>query len=138
MEEKNNSLLVIGVILSVLFPPVGIVICLIELNDIKKNNREGKNLAVNGIMVGVLVLIVWIIAAVGLTIYHNHREEEQEQREKYQRELKKVCENLGPDGIYDSYDKDHPNKKFIQCRNGDCYMYKNGQTLESIDCDLGF
>ena len=137
MEEKN-TLLIIGVVLSILLPPVGIIICLICLNDINKNNKTGKNLAINGIMVGILMVVVLIVGTIGITVYHNKREEKQEQREKYKRELKKVCDNLDRNGNYDSYDKEHPKKKFIQCHSGECFMYKDGETLETYDCDLGW
>lgn len=134
--EKNN-LLIVGVVLSVLLPPVGLIICLVCLNDIRKNNKSGKNLAVNGTMVAILMTIVLIAGSIGLVVHHNHVEKEQEQREKYRRELKKVCEQLDDYEEYDSYDKEHPHKKFIQCRMGDCFMYQDGKLLESIDCDLG-
>ncbi len=136
MEEKN-TILVVGVVLSVLLPPVGLIICLICLNDIKKNNKPGKNLATNGIMVAILMTIVLIVGSIGLSIYHNKKEEEQEQREKYRRELKKVCGQIDDYEEYDSYDKEHPHRKFIQCRMGDCFMYQDGKLLESIDCELG-
>ena len=135
-EEEKNTLLIVGVVLSVLLPPAGFVICLICLNDIKKNNKPGKNLATNGIMVAILMTIVVIVGSIGLAVYNNKQEEKQEQREKYVRELKKVCDQLDRNGNYDSYDKAHPKKKFIQCNSGECYMYKDGETLESYDCDL--
>jgi len=135
MEEKN-PLLIVGVVLSVLLPPVGIIICLICLNDIKKNNKPGKNLATNGIMVGILVFIVAIIGTIALIVHNNKVEEERNQRERYERQLEKICDELDRDGNYDSYDKEHPKKRFIQCHNGDCYMYKDGETLASVYCNL--
>jgi len=135
MEEKN-PLLIVGVVLSVLLPPVGIIICLICLNDIKKNNKPGKNLATNGIMVGILVFIVAIIGTIALIVHNNKVEEERNQRERYERQLEKICDELDRDGNYDSYDKEHPKKRFIQCHNGDCYMYKDGETLASVYCSL--
>lgn len=131
---EKNSLLIVGVVLSVLLPPVGLIICLVCLNDIKKNNKPGKNLATNGIMVSILMTIVLIVGSIGLVIYHNNEEEKEEQTEKYERELKKVCESLDAYGEYDTYDKENPNKRFIQCSHGDCYMYKEGETLASYDC----
>lgn len=135
MEEKN-PLLIVGVVLSVLLPPVGIIICLICLNDIKKNNKPGKNLATNGIMVGILVFIVAVIGTIALIVHNNKVEEERNQRERYERQLEKICDELDRDGNYDSYDKEHPKKRFIQCHNGDCYMYKDGETLASVYCNL--
>lgn len=135
--EKNN-VLIIGIVLSVLLPPVGLIICLIQLSDIKKNNKPGKNLATNGIMVAILMTIVLIAGSIALVVRHNIVEQREEQREKHIKELKKVCENLDRNGDYDSYDKEHPNKKFIQCHSGECFMYKEGKTLEIYDCDLGF
>ncbi len=137
-QEKKNTLLIIGVVLSVLLPPIGIIICLICLNDIKKKNKTGKNLAVNGLMVGVLMTIAFTAGTIFLVVHHNNKVEEQEKREKYKRELKKVCETIGEYEEYDTYDKDHPNQRFIQCRHGDCYMYKDGKTLESINCEWGY
>ena len=136
MEEKN-TLLIVGVVLCVLLPPIGIIICLICLNDIKKNNKEGKNLAVNGLMVGVLMTIAFTAGTIFLVVHHNNKVEEQEKREKYERELKKLCDEYGDSVNYDSYDKDHPNQRFIQCHSGDCYMYKDGKTLASYYCSLG-
>ena len=138
MNEEKNTLLIVGVVLSVLLPPIGLIICLICLNDIKKNNKSGKNLATNGIMVSILMIIVLTIGTTVLVIHHNKEEERHEQREKYERELKKVCESIGEYEEYDTYDPEHPKRKFIQCRHGDCFMYKDGETLASIDCSLGF
>ena len=135
-EEKNN-LLITGVVLSVLLPPIGLILCLIALKDIKKNNKPGENLAINGIMVSILVTIVLIGVSIFLVVHHNKKEEEIEQREKYKRELKKVCEQIDDYEEYDSYDKEHPHRKYIQCRMGDCLMYQDGKLLESIDCDIG-
>ena len=94
MNEEKNTLLIVGVVLSVLLPPIGLIICLICLNDIKKNNKSGKNLATNGIMVSILMIIVLTIGTTVLVIHHNKEEERHEQREKYERELKKVYNTL--------------------------------------------
>lgn len=135
MEEKN-TLLIVGVVLSVLLPPIGIIICLICLNDIKKNNKAGANLATNGIMVGILVFVVAIIGSIFLIVHNSNVEKEREQRERYEKQLEKVCNQLDRNGNYDSYDKEHPKKKFIQCHSGDCYMYKDGETLATYYCSL--
>ncbi len=135
MEEKN-TLLIVGVVLSVLLPPIGIIICLICLNDIKKNNKAGANLATNGIMVGILVFVVAIIGIIFLIVHNSNVEKEREQRERYEKQLEKVCDQLDRNGNYDSYDKEHPKKKFIQCHSGDCYMYKDGETLATYYCSL--
>ena len=95
--------MIVGVVLSVLLPPVGLIICLVCLNDIKKNNKQGKNLATNGIMVSILMTIVLIVGSIGLVIYHNKEEEKEEQTEKYERELKKVCESLDAYDEYETY-----------------------------------
>lgn len=134
-SEEKNTLLIVGVVLSVLLPPVGLIICLIELNNIKKNNKPGGNLAVNGIMISILVFVVMIIGSIVLVVVHNKQEEQKDKVRSYERELKKICEIYGDYAEYDSYDNEHPNKKFIQCRNGDCYMYKNGETLASVECN---
>ena len=135
--EKKNNLLIVGVVLAVLLPPVGLIICLIELNDIKKNDKPGKNLAVNGIMVSIIVMIVMIVASIVLVTVHNKKEADAELRRKYRKELQQVCATLKDYEEYDNYDPEHPHKKVIQCRMGDCFMYKDNKLLESIDCDTG-
>lgn len=136
-EEKNN-LLITGVVLSVLLPPIGLILCLIALNDIKKNNKPGENLAINGIMVSILVTIVLIGVSIFLVVHHNKKVEEQEQKEAYIRELRKACELRNSREEYSDYDPERPNKKTIQCRDGDCFMYKGGKPVEMIDCDIGY
>lgn len=135
MEEKN-PLLIVGVVLSILLPPVGIIICLIQLSDIKKNNKPGVNLATNGIMVGILVFVVMIVGIIFLIVHNSNVEKAKNQRERYERQLEKICDQLDRNGNYDSYDKEHPKKKFIQCHSGDCYMYKDGKTLATYYCSL--
>jgi hypothetical protein len=73
MEEVNqqqqtgyNVLSIIGFILAFLIPPVGFILGIIALSQIKKSNEKGRGLAIAAIVIGVilflfLILIIFII-----------------------------------------------------------------------------
>ena len=68
-EPKNNTLAIVGFILSFIIPIVGLILCIIALVQIKKTGEKGKGLAVAGIILfGVLALIVIIAIIVSFVV----------------------------------------------------------------------
>jgi len=55
---KTNSLAIIGLILAIFLPLVGLVCSIIALTQIKKSNEGGKGLAIAGIVVSVSIMIL--------------------------------------------------------------------------------
>jgi uncharacterized membrane protein YbaN (DUF454 family) len=65
--KSTEPLAIIGLILSILLPPLGLILSILAFQRIKRNGSDGKTMAIIGIVVGaiptVLFIILFLIAA---------------------------------------------------------------------------
>lgn len=61
MKKKYNILCIIGFILSIFIPPIGLFISYIGKNNAISNHENGKNLARIGIFIGSILSIILVI-----------------------------------------------------------------------------
>ena len=66
-QEETNVLAIIGLVLAFLMPPVGGVVSIIALNQIKKTGQKGKGIAIAGIIVGFFAIVA-IIAILAISV----------------------------------------------------------------------
>ena len=59
---KMSGLAIVGFVLAILVPPVGIVISAIALHHVRKNHMRGRDLALAGIIVGASIIGAYLIA----------------------------------------------------------------------------
>jgi hypothetical protein len=71
--RPTNSLAILSLVLAFVFAPAGLVTGIVARRQIKRTHEDGDGLALAGIIVGgiataffVLLIVVWIIAAVAL------------------------------------------------------------------------
>lgn len=66
VNERWNTLCIVGFVLSFLFPLVGLVLSIIALTQINKNGGKSRNMAVAGIVIGAVFTLIGILFAVFL------------------------------------------------------------------------
>ncbi|WP_204314786.1 DUF4190 domain-containing protein [Bifidobacterium aerophilum] len=66
VNERWNTLCIVGFVLSFLFPLVGLVLSIIALMQINKNGGKSRNMAVAGIVIGAVFTLIGILFAVFL------------------------------------------------------------------------
>jgi hypothetical protein len=119
-KGKVNDLAIWGLILSFLFPLVGLVICIISLRQMKKKGETGKGFAIAGI---VVVFMSYVSPLIFMYVVNNY----------YSNELVKVnylkpaCKMRDEEGKYESDDG------FIKCENDNC-IYDNGEDRVVLTC----
>ena len=59
---RMSVLAVVGFVLAILVPPVGIVVSAIALHHVRKNHMRGRDLALAGIIVGASIIGAFLIA----------------------------------------------------------------------------
>lgn len=64
VQPSNTTLGIVGVTLAILLPPVGLVLSIIALIKTRNNPSQGKTTPIIGIVVGSVLSIVLVIAAV--------------------------------------------------------------------------
>jgi Domain of unknown function (DUF4190) len=69
-EGKMNPLAVVGFILAILVPPVGIALSFIAFHQAKKNHQRGRSLAKAGVIVGFSIIGALIIFSFFYLITH--------------------------------------------------------------------
>jgi hypothetical protein len=60
-EERYNVLSIVGFIFAFLFPPVGFILGIIALSQIKKTNEKGRGLAIAAIVLGAIFFLFLIL-----------------------------------------------------------------------------
>jgi hypothetical protein len=63
-KSSTNNLSIVGLILAILIAPVGLIVSIVALNQIKKNEEQGYSLAIAGIVIGSLLTILNIALVV--------------------------------------------------------------------------
>lgn len=65
---KKNELAVISLMLAFVVPPIGIVVSILSLTQIKKRNEKGKGMAFAGLVIATLITFspVFIIGLMAL------------------------------------------------------------------------
>ena len=81
MEESNqqenqeyNTLSIVAFIFAFLFPPVGFILGIIALSQIKKTNEKGRGLAIAAIIIGAiffLFLILMVFVGIAWIVIRN-------------------------------------------------------------------
>ena len=66
--KKINSLAILGFILSFIIGPIGIIISIIALGQIKKRKERGKRIAKAGIIIGLLQLVLIILFTIAVAL----------------------------------------------------------------------
>jgi hypothetical protein len=61
-KPKTNGLAIAAIILAFLFPIVGLILGIVALAQIKKNNEGGKGLAIASIIISIVITLVGIMA----------------------------------------------------------------------------
>ena len=69
MEKKFNMMSIIGFILSFFIAPVGLVLSIMGLIQIRKTNDKGTGLAIAGIVLGVIGTII-ILLLLAVTLFY--------------------------------------------------------------------
>jgi hypothetical protein len=71
--RPTNSLAILSLVLAFVFAPAGLITGIVARRQIKRTHEDGDGLALAGIIVGgiataffVLLIVIWIIAAVSL------------------------------------------------------------------------
>lgn len=59
-QTQTNSLVLIGFILSFFFGVVGSILCYIGLEEIKKTGEQGREMAIAGIVIGIIPMVFMI------------------------------------------------------------------------------
>jgi len=59
--EKTNTLAIVGLVLSFLMAPVGLILSIIAISQINKRGEKGRGLAIGGIAVSVAVILLNIL-----------------------------------------------------------------------------
>jgi len=66
-EKKTNVMAILGLVFSILFPPLGLIFSIIALNQIKKDpSQGGKGLAMTGLILSIILLIIMLIVFIVL------------------------------------------------------------------------
>ena len=63
-NKKTNTLTIIGFILSFILGILGLIVSVIALLKIKKTGEKGKELAIAGIIIGVIMTIINILSLI--------------------------------------------------------------------------
>lgn len=117
---KTNNLVVLGLILSFLFPFIGLVICIISLVQMKKRGETGRGLAIAGIIVAVLSYIAPLIIVYIINNYYSY----DLVKSNY---LKPACKMRDEKGKYESVDG------IIKCEDNIC-VYDDGKDKVILTC----
>ncbi|MDE6031517.1 MAG: DUF4190 domain-containing protein [Oscillospiraceae bacterium] len=60
--ENNKTLAIVGLVLSFIFPVVGIIISAVALNKMKQSGvEEGKGLATAGLVLGIVFTAIYVL-----------------------------------------------------------------------------
>jgi len=70
MTEKYNTLSIVAFIFMFIIAPVGLILGIIALSQIKKTNEKGKGLALAAVIVGIISLVVIIVVILSFILYH--------------------------------------------------------------------
>ena len=62
--KKTNALCIAGLVCSFLIAPLGLILSIVGVVQVKKNNEDGKALGIAGIIIGALGTLFQIIALV--------------------------------------------------------------------------
>ena len=75
VQQRTNTLALVGFILSFFMGPIGSLLCYFGLEEIKKNGEQGREFAVAGIIIGIVpiaialfVLLVYVFVIIWLLI----------------------------------------------------------------------
>ncbi len=61
MKDKTNTLAIVSLILSFIFPLIALVLGIVSLSQIKKDNSEGRGLAIAAIIISVIRIILGVM-----------------------------------------------------------------------------
>lgn len=67
-SNKTNVLAILSLVFSFLFSPVGLILGIISLKQIKKTSEKGKGLAIAGVIISLISIIIFVVV-IGFTIY---------------------------------------------------------------------
>ena len=68
MAKKYNTLSILSIIFAFIFSPVGLVLGIIALSQIKKSGERGKGLAIFSIIWGAILLMLVVIGILWVVI----------------------------------------------------------------------
>jgi hypothetical protein len=60
--QKTNTLSIVGLVMSLIVPIVGLVLSIVALFQIKKTNQKGKGLAIAGVVVSTIMVLLTVAA----------------------------------------------------------------------------
>lgn len=58
---KTNTLAIISLILAIFIPPIGFILALVSLSQIKKSKESGKGLAIAGLVISIIEMVLTVI-----------------------------------------------------------------------------
>ena len=64
MVKKYNTLCILAIIFSFVFYPVGLILGIIALSQIKKTKEKGRGLALTPIVIGFILLALIVIVII--------------------------------------------------------------------------
>lgn len=70
-STKTNTLAVVALILAIIAAPVGLVLGIIALSQVKKTKESGKGLAIASIVVSIIIMILAVIPFILWSLFFN-------------------------------------------------------------------
>jgi hypothetical protein len=69
---RTNTLAIIALIAAFVFAPAGIICGFIARNQIKETKEQGDGLALAAILIGAVVILIWLFAAIFAVSLFDH------------------------------------------------------------------
>lgn len=117
-NQKYNVLAIVGLIFSFFVAPVGLILSIIALVQIKKTKEKGKGLAIAGLIISILQLLIIILVFVFVfVIFANVANN---------LELSTACANVDRNGYYETYGVEEGEDGYVICEDYECTYYSDG------------
>jgi hypothetical protein len=68
-EQRTNTVAIVAIVLGFVFPIGGIVAGSVALAQVKRTGEKGRGLAIGGIVVGAVVMVLTVVAAIGFFLF---------------------------------------------------------------------
>lgn len=68
-EQRTNTVAIVALVLGFVFPIGGIVAGSVALAQVKRTGEKGRGLAIGGIVVGAVVMVLTVVAAIGFFLF---------------------------------------------------------------------
>lgn len=126
-NQKWNVMSIVGFVFSFLFAPVGLILSIIAVCQIKKSHEKGKGFAVAGIIISALqlafiILIMALLVGIFASVENNLI-------------LSTACSNVDSNGDYETIDIEKGEDGYIKCEDYECVYYYDDAKFTGT-CDI--